>query len=405
MTSSQTSSTCPTLEAKSYRRPISRLVGAAVLVISMFVLSMSTPYFPAVADETSLEDGLSVTPLVLKDGRIARVSIHNIPFPDDAAALASATASELETFTQSMATDCFLTAQVIGHVDKKETGGRDTADIHRLARARADTIQDLLIDNGLPAASIASVWDWQFMVKDARATLWVFRLAAGDDCEEEALRPVASEQVATLDDKTATKPKVQSETARSSEQPSKQVKQRVVAAAKTAAPEVTKQMPASLPNSKKKSSVKQTVKPAVAPASETQAPAQQATAATQSQEVDKKGRVSLSESGALEITFATNSSYLPQGASKQLRAFLDRLDQGKSYVVRVQTSIDGDPSVAGTSSKAEAAKYNKWLAGRRFERVKDWLMKNSDGSTLKIEPTEVTNDGPRKVIVELNPLG
>lgn len=399
MTSSQTSSRCQTLQAKPNRQSLSRLAGVASLA-----LGVSMPYLPAFADGMSLGNGLSATPLVLKDGRIARVSIHTIPFPEDAAALASTTASELETFTQSMATDCFLTAQVIGHVDKTETSGRDTADIHRLARARADTIQNSLIANGLPAASIASVWDWQFMVQDARATLWVFRLAAGDDCDDDALRPVSNEQVAVLDDEAAAQGTEQREADPSNGQP-QPVQQRVVAAAKTTTPQVTKPIPASVPSQKEKVAGNQKIKQAIAPASKAPAPVQLTAVTTPAHEADKKGRVVISESGALEIIFATNSSYLPQGSVEPLKAFLDRLDKGASYIVRVQTSIDGDPSVAGTSSEAEAAKYNKWLADRRFERVKAWLLKNSEGSKLQIESTEVTNDGSRRVTVELNPLG
>jgi len=346
---------------------------------------------------------LPATPLVLKDGRIARVSIHTIPFPEDAETLASATANELEIFTQTMATDCFLTAQVIGHVDKTETSGRGTADIHRLARARADVIRSSLVANGLPASSIASVWDWQFMVQEARATLWMFRLTAGDDCQDDPLDSVSPDQVAAVD-VPAAEEKEQSK-AQSSEVEPQPVEQRVVAAAKTTSPTVTEPIPASVSKPKAKATGDPTVKQAIAAAPKARAPVQLTAVTSPANGLDKKGKVALSDSGALEITFATNSSYLPQGSRAQLRAFLDRIDQGKSYVVRVQTSIDTASSVVGTSSKAEAARYNQWLADRRFERVKAWLLKNSEGSTLQIESTEVNNDNSRRVVVELNPLG
>lgn len=399
MTPSQTYLRFQPFEASSNRWLLNYIASMALLAFGV-----STPYLPAVAAGTSIGSGLQATPLVLKDGRIARVSIHTVPFPEDAAALASITATELQIFTQAMATDCFLTAQVIGHVDKAETDGRDTVDIHRLARARADTIQDTLIANGLPAASIASVWDWQFMVQDARATLWVFQLAAGDDCTDEALSPASSEQVASLNDEIATKA-VEQQTVDLKKTASQEVQQRVIAAAKTTAAEVTKPIPASVPESKKAAGGNQKIKQAVAPAPKTSKPVQLTAAKATDQDIDDKGRVVVSEEGALEITFATNSSYLPQGWSSQLQAFLDRLDEGKSYVARVQTSIDSSASVTGTSSEDEAARYNQWLADRRFERVKAWLLKSSKGSELQIEPIDINDDGSKRVIVELNPLG
>jgi len=126
---------------------------------------------------------LGSTPLILKDGRIANVSVHVFPFRGGASELATRAARELAVLTYDVATDCFLTAQVIGHVGPSEVSGNDTLNAHRLARARADAVQASLIDGGLPAKAIASVWDWQFMVREPRATLWLFRLVEGEDCE------------------------------------------------------------------------------------------------------------------------------------------------------------------------------------------------------------------------------
>lgn len=369
----------------------------------LLALGTTIPFSPAFGEGMSLVNGLPATPLVLKDGRIARVSIHTIPFPEDAEALTSATADELEIFTQTMATDCFLTAQVIGHVDKTETSGRGTADIHRLARARADVIQSSLIANGLPAASIASVWDWQFMVKDARATLWMFRLTAGDDCQDDPLNSVSQELVAVVDEPAAEA--AAAHEANLSDDQQQPVEQRIVAATKTTLPQVSDTIPASVSNSETKTKSDQKVMQAIAPAPEASAPTQLTAVTTPAHEADKKGRVVVSDGGALEITFATNSSYLPQGWKEPLKSFLDRIDRDKGYIVRMQTSLDGGSSVTGSSSEVETARYNKWLADRRFERVKAWLLKNSEGATLQIEPTEVINDGSRRVIVELNPLG
>lgn len=139
------------------------------------------------------------TPLILKDGRIAHVTVHTIPFSLKSAELDGDTRSRVERLLVPMATDCFLTAQAIGHVQPGDQADGDTLSAHRLARARADGIQESLIGLGLPASSVASVWDWQFMVKEPRVTLWVFRLHQGEDCEG---KPISGAVVASLD-KTA----------------------------------------------------------------------------------------------------------------------------------------------------------------------------------------------------------
>ncbi len=398
MTSFQTSALRQAVRSASKWRPLS-----SFSVLALSAVGVLLPFLSAVAEGERLGNSLPETPLILKDGRIARVSIHTIPFPRETAALATTTAVELKAFMQTMATDCFLTAQVIGHVDKVETNGRDTVDIHRLARARADTIQESLVTSGLPAASVASVWDWQFMVQDARATLWVFRLVAGDDCEDKTLSTARNDQVAALEKAAA-----QQNTGQQSAEPlvaeSQPVQQRVIAAAKTAAPALAKPMPTSVSKPGSTAGDGQAAKQALAPAPKTPGPIELTAATAPGPNDSKKGRVTIADGGALEITFASNSSYFPQGWGEPLREFLDQVVEGESYIVRVQTSVDNAASVAGASSEDEAIKYNQWLAERRFERVKSWLLKNTDSSTLKIEP-EIVNDGSRRVTVKMNPLG
>jgi outer membrane protein OmpA-like peptidoglycan-associated protein len=353
----------------------------------------------------SFDEMLPATPLVLKDGRIAEVLVHAIPFPDDAVAPSSSIRNQLDSFTQGIATDCFLTAQVIGHVDKSEISGRETADIHRLARARADTIQSSLIGNGLPAASIASVWDWRFMVQQARVTLWVFRLTAGEDCDDTPLGHQDEQRVAEASPEDE-----------------------VPVAAK--APESGEVTTAALPKEATPAAVQHHVIPAAKPKtgelaaalSARSSPRKEATQATSGsaggsvetklaalssaeESVDKTGSTQLVDKGALEIVFATNSSYFPEGAGDQLRAFIKTLDKDKSYVLRIQTSVDGTAGVNGAASTDDAKRYNAWLAERRFKRVEAWLLKNSDGRTLTLEPSMVENDGSRRVRIEPNPLG
>ena len=352
---------------------------------------------PAAA--TSVDKVLTATPLVLKDGRIAEVAIHTIPFPDDAAAPASAIRRDLDAFTHSIATDCFLTAQVIGHVDKSEINGRETADIHRLARARADTIQASLVENGLPAASIASVWDWRFMVQQPRVTLWVFRLTAGEDCEDTPLVGNADQQVAAVAPAEtpiaeATPKASPPETEARAERPTPQdVTQQIIPAARPKNREVTAALPAVPPTQDDAVQPEKPTKPA------------KVAAATPAADIDGKGRIGMADSGALEIVFATNSSYFPEGAGDQLRAFIQTLDEDKSYVLRIQTSVDAGSGVSGTSSSDEAKRYNAWLAERRFKRVEAWLLKNGDGRKLTLEPSLIENDASRMVRVVPNPLG
>ncbi|MGH6900629.1 MAG: OmpA family protein, partial [Geminicoccaceae bacterium] len=147
---------------------------------------------------------LRPTPLVLKDGRIANVSIHDVAFARGRAELTAEAGAELRELTRAIGTDCFLTAQVIGHIDSGEIAEQDSLSAHRLARSRADAVQASLIHGGLPAKAIASVWDWQFMVREARVTLWIFQLTAGEDCEGRPLREDLVAEVPQSQERRAT---------------------------------------------------------------------------------------------------------------------------------------------------------------------------------------------------------
>jgi outer membrane protein OmpA-like peptidoglycan-associated protein len=175
---------------------------AALFILSGQILLPSWPARAAVGPEALLQP----TPLVLKDGRIANVSIHVLPFDTGNDQLAGDVASRLTELTATVATDCFLTAQVIGHVSSREVADNETLAAHRLARARADAVQASLIGGGLPAKAIASVWDWQFLVREPRATLWLFRLVQGEDCEGLPLEGDASQLVAGSDAGQAASP-------------------------------------------------------------------------------------------------------------------------------------------------------------------------------------------------------
>jgi hypothetical protein len=158
-----------------------RALATRSIVAGLGLIALTAAERPLQARQA--EPLLQPTPLVLKDGRIASVAIHVVPFAPGRADLGGEAAARVAELTRAVGTDCFLTAQVIGHIDSSEVGQDDTLNAHRLARARADAVQASLIGGGLPAKAIASVWDWQFMVRAPRATLWIFQLTAGEDCE------------------------------------------------------------------------------------------------------------------------------------------------------------------------------------------------------------------------------
>jgi hypothetical protein len=147
-----------------------RVAVAAGLALLGMLVAQGSPHAAAT------EPLLRPTPLVLKDGRLAKVSVHILPFAPGEADLASEPAGYLAKLTRAVDTDCFLTAQVIGHIAFSEVADDDSWKANRLARERADAVHASLIDGGLPMKAIASVWDWQFMVREPRATLWVFEL-------------------------------------------------------------------------------------------------------------------------------------------------------------------------------------------------------------------------------------
>jgi hypothetical protein len=175
-------------------RSATYLPNAGLTLAALCLGVAATPHGATAA--TPVDALLQPTPLILKDGRIAEVSVHVVPFQAGRPEVGPAAAGELAGITRAVATDCFLTAQVIGHVAPSEVAENDSLAAHRLARSRADAIQASLIGGGLPAKAIASVWDWQFLVPEPRATLWLFRLTEGEDCDGTPLAPGASELVA-----------------------------------------------------------------------------------------------------------------------------------------------------------------------------------------------------------------
>ena len=108
------------------------------------------------------------------------------------------------------------------------------------------------------------------------------------------------------------------------------------------------------------------------------------------------------EPDTLTITFAVNSSFLPDDLNGRLRALAQKLEPERSYEVRLVGAV-GSGDVAGRSAD-EARRYNRWMAERRVDRVADYLQRTAKSRELKIERGYAANDPSRQVKVEVTPV-
>ena len=380
---------------------------ASVLALSAIALLTAAT---AAAAEATL---LGRTPLVLKDGRIAHVTVHTVAFPlgrDEPDEPASA---GLAALVEELATDCFLTAQAVGHVEPGPGSDGDTLAAHRLARARADRVQAALVQRGLPQNSIASVWDWQFAVREPRVTLWVFRLAEGDDCDatpiaraEEPPAPVAAPVPAGVETPAPQVEPAQAPPASDIvvEAPAQAVPDPGDLVA-LAAPEPQADLvgvPAEPASSMAEVAPEPGPAQTVAPA-ETAAPAvEHAPAAVASAEpADEPAAATTGAVPPLAITFDVNSSYFPKGTGRELQAMLRDLPPHGRY----EALLEGAVSAEALRSRPEADghAYNRWIADRRMDRVAEWLRRNMGGS-LAVRHAYVENDSSRRVTITLRPI-
>ncbi|MGD9512097.1 MAG: hypothetical protein AB7X49_26530, partial [Geminicoccaceae bacterium] len=121
-------------------------------------------------------------PMAVEGGTLAEVTAHAVPFPLGSSTLDGGIAAALHAILATAATDCFLFAQIVGHVQPGPAADGDTRTAHRLARARADSLAAALERAGIPAGSVATTWDFGFATPQPRATLWLFERMAGTDC-------------------------------------------------------------------------------------------------------------------------------------------------------------------------------------------------------------------------------
>lgn len=434
----------PSLEYFSLRCPsfpmtvISRTAGAVLLLGgTMLPLTATAAVEPLFAE---------ATPLVLKDGKIANVSVHRISFAVGAEALDEATASRLRALMEPFATDCFLTAQAIGHVAPGVTRDGDTLSAHRLARARADHIQAELAGLGMPQPAIASVWDWQFLVERSQVTLWIFSLNVGDDCEGAPLpsQPAASAEVpagdtpppprelvvpddapeqadsTVADDETIVSelepPEgASSETARPAdlvagaatggvdEAPADRAAGRTAVAGElasgaSAAAEAVIRDPLATAAVAPVRQAPLEPSPSAAVDEAEAAPPPTTVAA-----IDEATRTTGATTGGpadLAITFDVNSSFFPSGAVSELQRLLATLPADAPVEIELSGAV-GTGDVRGASAE-EAARYNAWMAERRVERVAEWLDGNAGGRRITVTERLIEGDPSRQVRLKVN---
>ncbi len=383
---------------------------------------VALPFATSATIDERFGDGM---PLVLKDGRIATVTVHAIPFEIGAAELDPATAETVQTMFEPLATDCFLTAQAIGHVAPGITRDGDTLSAHRLARARADTIQAALAGFGMPQPSVASVWDWQFLLQKSQVTLWVFSLTEGDDCDGTPL-PKGEPVLAAANGDTIETPTATPVAAVDSPASSITSEPRPTPAATTPATTAQAATPRELrvagavADSDGDTESPSPAEPTVAGRSEPPARDPLATAAVAPAEAATSPAVPIAEPAepsttmaaidpdtarvagaagapALAITFEMNSSYFPSGVGRELRAFLDSLPTDGTVEIELLGAV-GSSAVRGASGE-EAQRYNAWMAERRIERVVEWLEQNAGDRRLTFAERLIENDPSRQVRV------
>ena len=399
---------------RGWARPSAGRIGGTVCVgLSAWLLVSA----PAASDELVALTAQAL-PLAIRDGRIAELTVHIVPFEILADKPSAVTAAALDRLIATVATDCFLTAQAIGHVRPGIPGDGETLAAHRLARARSEAVQAALIRGGLPAASVASVWDYQFTLREPRVTLWVFRLPAGEECTGAPMTGAAA-QVAAVE-----LPEARAAQIAVSEPPQAPMAPvTIVARDLEPAPGIHL---APLPPTE----------PVVAAASGVSGPPAQQTGKAEAEppvdppaittpslpSTELSARLTVpAEPGAAvaavaplvratqappvaeaEIVFDENSSFFPRGAETELRRLLAALRAGDGYEFEVQAAVDDKAGRKDDPAKAVA--YNQWLADRRQGRVVDWLEQHAEIRVVEIRRSLLDHDPSRRVVIQARPL-
>lgn len=382
-------------------------------------LALLAAVLPVAAGAEPIRQLLPTTPMVLKDGRIARLQAHAIPLPAGEVTPGAGTARAVELLIDRLATDCFLSAQVIGH-GERAADATDPLGGHRLARDRADALRERLLARGLPSNAVASVWDWQHGLRDARVTLWTFRLLEGEDCTGEPLpgpRPLAdlpaqvvalqaAPRLATVPQTTPAvavaepPPSAAPATAPSVDEP--RAPRRAVADAGTPKALAAREPTAALrpPSAATAGAV------ATPPLATTHAPvAPSSVPATEASIEPGAGTptepIVASDEG-LVIVFDEDSSYLPAPAARALRRLAGDLESGRRYAFDLEGAVAPDGGSAGSGS--DQATYARWIAERRLARIQELLRHNSRAAELSFRQAFLPDDPSRRVTVRWHAL-
>ncbi len=110
----------------------------------------------------------------------------------------------------------------------------------------------------------------------------------------------------------------------------------------------------------------------------------------------------LEAASATELVFDNNSSYLPDGASKQLKRWIASLPKARGYRIELAAAVG--TADAKTTDPKQAARYGRWLAERRLGRISEWLEKNVEVRDLQLQQKFLENDSSRRVVVRASPV-
>ena len=385
--------------------------GPRTIIVAACLLAAGT-VAPARAE--LLPPLLEPTPLVLKDGRIAQVAVRIVPFAAGSDQLAPATRIALEQLGAGLATDCFLTAQAIGHAEPAQAASGDPLAAHRLERARAERVQAVLTAKGLPPSAIAAVGDRSFIVREPQVTLWLFMLRPGEGCTGRPTDPNAVAAGSPPDGTPSTEPAAASAAATAPP---------TTTAAAATQPPAEPAMPAADPptsDASTEGSLQQPEPPPTrpeggaaakpAPATDTP-PAPAAGGPAIGEETDHATAAGSGPVGAapdqgtaertVEIVFDLNSSYLPDSAATQLNRLLSTLERDHGWRLELTAAVGSVPSAKGSTPARR--RYDRWLAERRLNRVEDWLRRNAQIRDLDLTSAYSEGDASRRVIVHAAP--
>lgn len=389
------------------------------------------PLQTAVAATSSGIESLTSRPLpmAVEGGTLAEVTAHAIPFPLGSSTLGAGVAAALDAILATAATDCFLFAQIVGHVQPGPAADGDTRAAHRLARARADSLASALQRAGMPAGAVATTWDFGLATPRPRATLWLFERTIGSDCHGTALpgaapsavvalaadaSPAGSTAAARAVDRLEPAPGIHLPVPVPGRTQQPAVDSQV---AKQASPDAVDREPAPgihLPEVRL-AAVSMLVgapqgSPPAAPQEEIAAAARAderaGMAAPEPQAGPPAPQADATDAGAstalatIEVGFDPDSSFLSPAALADLEAWRSTLPAA-AQVCRVEVvAAVGDR--AGRLQPEPARLYNEWLAERRQSRLVDWLRVRSGCELREVRRDLRLHDESRRVSLRLS---